>query len=223
MQKFSKSDVSLLKKEVVYKGFFRVNKYILQHQKFDGGQTKSLTRECFERGHAVGVLAYDPWLDNVLLLEQFRIGAYVSNNSNSSNKRGNSFVTEQQSPWLLEIIAGIVEQGETPEEVAHREAYEEAGCKLLAFESIGHFFSSPGGSSETTQLYCACVQTDGLGGIHGLQEEGEDIRVRVISYDEMTQWYNEGLLNNASTMISVQWLMLKRNHLKRKWQESVKI
>ena len=206
MTKLNRSDVSLINKETGYSGFFTINKYTLRHRMFNGEQTRILMRECFERGHAVGVLAYDPWQDKIILLEQFRIGAYA-----------NVEASDEQSPWLLEIIAGIVEPDEAQEEVAHREAFEEAGCSLLALEPIVDFYASPGGMTETTQLYCGCVKSDGLGGIHGLEEEGEDIRVMVVAYDEAVQWLKEGRLNNASAIISIQWLMLNHHKLKEKW------
>ncbi len=209
MQQFKCSDVKILQKETAYQGFFKINKYTLQHKMFNGEQTRTLYRECFERGHAVGVLAYDPWQDKVVLLEQFRIGAYVNEKEQQTHN----------SPWLLEIIAGIVEPGESQEKVAHREAEEEAGCQLLALEPIGDFLSSPGGTSETTQLYCACVNSEGVGGIHGLEEEGEDIRVRVVDYSETVQWFKEGRLNNASAMIAVQWLMLNYQDIRDKWMK----
>ena len=209
MTNLKQSDVSMIEKETGYDGFFKINKYTLTHRMFNGEETRPLIRECFERGHAVGVLAYDPWQDNIVLLEQFRIGAYVNEEKH-----------EAQSPWLLEIIAGIVESGESQQEVAHREAFEEAGCSLLALESIGNFYSSPGGTSETTQLYCGCVNSDGVGGVHGLEEEGEDIRVLVISFTEAVEWLKEGRLNNACAMISMQWLMLNRNEIRYKWQQA---
>lgn len=212
MTKLNRSDVSLIKKETGYNGFFTINKYTLRHRRFNGEQTRVLMRECFERGHAVGVLAYDPWRDTIILLEQFRIGAYA--NSCSEEKAE----PDEQSPWLLEIIAGIVEPGEAQEEVAHREAFEEAGCSLLALEPIVNFYASPGGMSETTQLYCGCVNSDGIGGVHGLEEEGEDIRVIVIPYDDAVQWLKEGRLNNASAIISMQWLMQHRQELQGKWR-----
>ena len=211
INKFTQTDVSLIHQESGYKGFFSIKQYAVQHRQFSGGQSRVLIRECFERGHAVGVLAYDPWRDNIVFLEQFRIGAYVN------IMTGNAAV-DHDSPWLLEIIAGIVEPGETQEEVAYREALEEAGCSILAMEAIGDFYSSPGGSSETIQLYCACVNSDGIGGIHGLEEEGEDIRVIVVPYNEAVQWLKEGRLNNSSTMISMQWLMLNRDKLIAQWQ-----
>ncbi|MCK5696617.1 MAG: NUDIX domain-containing protein [Gammaproteobacteria bacterium] len=203
MKKLNAQDVNLHQEKTAYKGFFTIKQYTLQHPLFQGGHSQPLIRECFERGHAVGVLAYDPWLDTLILLEQFRIGAYVNH---------------IQNPWLLEIIAGIVESGESHTEVAHREAQEEAGLTLLALEPIANFYSSPGGTSETTQLYCACVDSHNAGGFYGLEEEGEDIRLHVVSYDEAVQLLKEGALNNASAMIAMQWLMLNKEDLRRKWK-----
>lgn len=209
-KKFNHQDVSLIHKETGYDGFFSIRQYAVQHALFRGGKSKVLVRECLERGHAVGVLAYDPWLDNIILLEQFRIGAYV-------NILSENDTLESNSPWLFEIIAGIVESGESHEEVAHREALEEAGCNLLKLEFIGNFYSSPGGSSETTKLYCGCVRSENIAGVYGLAEEGEDIRAQVVPFAKAVQWLKEGRLNNASTIISVQWLMLHRDEIKQGW------
>ncbi|MCW8932529.1 MAG: NUDIX domain-containing protein [Gammaproteobacteria bacterium] len=217
MKKLTYSDVDILQKKAGYQGFFKINQYILQHRKFDGGKTQKLTRECFERGHAVGVLAYDPWQDSVVFLEQFRIGAYAHERDVESN-RESVVSSENPSPWLLEVIAGIVEPEESQIDVAHREAHEEAGLKLLELESIGEFYSSPGGSSENTQLYCACVDSTGVGGIHGLEEEGEDIRVFVVPFNEAVQLLRDGRLNNACAMISMQWLMLNHTDLQSRWK-----
>lgn len=191
-------DVELIEKTSGYNGFFTLSVYRLQHKTFAGGKTPLLQRECLERGHAVGVLAYDPKRDKIVLLEQFRIGAMVHN----------------ENPWLFEIIAGIVEDGESQQEVAHREAMEEANCRLSSLEPICNFYSSPGGSSETTQLYCACIDSTNIGGIHGVEEEGEDIRVFTLSFDEAVNWLQKGRINNASTIISLQWLMLNRERLR---------
>lgn len=243
MKKLNYSDVDIIQIKSGYHGFFTINQYTLQHRKFDGEKTRELTRECFERGHAVGVLAYDPWQDNIVLLEQFRIGAYVyerdllleeGHQEDSALQIEHSEVktsddktpdiktpdVNKRGPWLLEIIAGIVEPGESPIEVAHREAEEEAGLKLLALEVIGDFYLSPGGTSETIQLYCACVNSGGVGGIHGVEEEGEDIRVIVVSFNDAVQLLKDGKLNNASAMIAMQWLMLNRNELQTKWQKT---
>ncbi|MCP3851034.1 MAG: NUDIX domain-containing protein [Gammaproteobacteria bacterium] len=216
MKQLTYRDVDIVKSKKAYDGFFSVTQYTLKHKQFDESVTQALTRECFERGHAVGVLAYDPWQDSIVLLEQFRIGAYIHEKEQREGKIS-QLSRAQQTPWLLEIIAGIVEPGESHVDVAHREAEEEAGLKLLHLENIGDFYSSPGGSSEMTQLYCACVNSIGVGGVHGLEEEGEDIRVFVASYSDAVQMLKNGRLNNASAMIAMQWLMLHHEEIQAKW------
>jgi len=213
MKELTCRDVTLIQEKSGYKGFFSIKQYSLQHSLFQGGQSRKLVRECFERGHAVGVLAYDPWCDAIVLLQQFRIGAYINIMDNKSEASA--------SPWLLEIIAGIVEPGESCSDVAHREAKEEAGLQLLAMEAIGDFYSSPGGSSETTRLYCACVDSEGAdGGLYGLDHEGEDILVKVVFWDGAVQLLETGQLNNASAIIAMQWLMLHRDTLRAQWLDS---
>jgi len=122
--------------KAAYDGYFRITELTLRHALFAGGQTPTIVRECFERGHAVGVLPYDPWEDQVVLVEQFRVGALRAG----------------FSPWVIETVAGIIEPGETPEAVAHRESQEEAGCRLGELVPISHYLVSPGGTSETVHL-----------------------------------------------------------------------
>jgi len=223
MKPFDYKNVKIIEKKVAYQGFFKLSCYTLQHTLFKGGYCKPIVRECFERGHAVGVLAYDPWQDTIVLLKQFRIGAYSAIDEYLSvNENGTERINDTHSPWLLEVIAGIVEPGESDIDVAHREAYEEAGLTLIDMEAIGNFYSSPGGTSETTQLYCACVNTNQAGGVYGLVHEGEDIQVRVYPYDEVVSLLKSGQLNNACTMITVQWLMLNKNMIQEKWCHSEK-
>ena len=110
----NENDVEILDKETAFQGYFRIDRYRLRHRLFAGGWSEAITREVFERGHVVGVLPYDPIEDRVVLIEQFRIGAYAAG----------------FSPWLIEIVAGVIEAGEEPEEVARRETLEETGCSV---------------------------------------------------------------------------------------------
>lgn len=197
----TKNDVEQLSVESAYSGFFKLNRYTLKHRLFCGEMSPILHRECFERGHAVAVIAFDPIKDKVVLLEQFRIGAWVHN----------------QDAWMYEVIAGIIEDKQSPEEVAYREAKEEAGCDLLALEHICNYYSSPGGSSETLQLYCAAVNSDGIEGLYGLETEGEDIKAIVVDFSQAMEWLDGGRLNNASTIICLQWLILNHQRLLNKW------
>lgn len=192
-------EYELIDREVCYQGFFRLERYHLRHQLFNGGWTDVLTREIFERGHAVAVLPYDPVRDEVVLLEQFRAGA----------------LDFPGGPWLTEIVAGIIDAGETVEQVAHREAREEAGCTLLELVHICDYLVSPGGTTETISLYCGRVDATGLGGVHGLDHEHEDIRVSTVKREQAMRWLEEGRIESAAPIIALQWLQL--NHQRLAW------
>jgi ADP-ribose pyrophosphatase len=197
----SAADVELIEKTTPYDGYFQIGVYRLRHRRFAGGWTDVMSRELFERGHAAVVLPYDPLRDEVVLIEQFRIGAYAAG----------------IEPWLIEPVAGIVERGETPEEVARREALEEAGCEIAELEPIGTVLSSPGGCSEVSHLYCGRIDSAGVGGIHGLAHENEDIRAFTLPLDTALERLAKGEYNNASTVMTLQWLALNKERLQKKW------
>lgn len=197
----TESDIDIREHQVRYRGFFRIDHYRLRHRTFAGGWTDVMTREVFERGHAVAVLLYDPDRDEVVLIEQFRIGAY----------------TAGRSPWLLEVVAGIIGEGEDLEEVARRETTEETGCTATDLILIGDYMPSPGGSSETVTLYCARVDAGTAGGIHGLAHEHEDIRTVIMSAGEAIGGLDSGRLDNSAIIIAVAWLARHRERLRAKW------
>src|SRR5215510_1786605 len=194
-------DFQLIDRTVTYKGYFSIVRYRFRHRVFAGGWSGEITREVFERGHAVAVLPYDPERDCTLLIEQFRIGALVG----------------EMPGWQVEVIAGIIDEGETPEQVAHREAEEEANCKLGELIPIAHYLASPGGTSETCRLFCARIDSRGLGGIHGLAHENEDIRVTVVPVAEAQAKMARGEIGNGTALIALQWLLLNRDDLRRRW------
>ncbi|MFK5892080.1 MAG: NUDIX domain-containing protein [Pseudomonadota bacterium] len=194
---------TIIEKKQVYSGFFNLNQYKITHDLYSGDVSPVLIRECFERGPASGVLAFDPIRDKVVLIEQFRIGAFVNN----------------ESGWVYEIIAGIIEDNQSPEDVAIRESEEEAGCVLLDLEPICNYYSSPGGTSEILYLYCAAVDSRDIAGHYGLTEEGEDIKAIVLDYKEAVRWLEAGKLNNASTIICMQWLTINHDTMVKKWQK----
>ena len=189
--------------EICHDGFFRLERFGLRHALFDGGMSPPLTRELFERGHAVAVLPYDPVHDAVVLIEQFRIGA----------------LEREGGPWLLEIVAGVIDGDESPEAVARREVVEEADLHLGRLEKICRFYVSPGGTSESIHLYCGEVDSIGAGGIHGLDEEGEDIRVFAEPLDDALERLAAGEIDSASPVIALQWLALNRIRLRREWAD----
>lgn len=190
---YTNNDVQILKKESLYQGFFKCNKYTLKHKLFSGGWVE-IQREFFERGHAAALLPYDVKNDRVVLLEQFRFGAMES----------------AGSPWLFELVAGMIEEGEVAEEVVKREALEEAGLTIKSCQFIMNYLASPGGTTEQIDLFIAEVDSTLAGGIHGLADEGEDIRVHVLPRETAYQWVVEGKINNAATIIALQWLELNR-------------
>jgi ADP-ribose pyrophosphatase len=195
------ADFEIIDKSTAYQGYFRIDRYRFRHRLFAGGWSGEIKREVFERGHAVGVLAYDPERDAVILIEQFRIGA----------------VAAGMPAWQSEVIAGIIDEGETSEAVARREAQEEAGCEIRDLVLICHYLVSPGGASETVQLYCGRVDSAGIGGIHGLPEEHEDIRVEVVPFAEARERLLADRFGNAPTIMALQWLILNRDELRRRW------
>jgi len=203
--RFTDKDVETVERRTVYDGYFRIDRYRLRHRLHAGGWSGEMTREVFERGHAVGVLPYDPVRDEVVLLEQFRVGALAAG----------------WAPWLIEIVAGIVEEGETAEDVARREAMEEAGCQVAELVHLHDYLVSPGGTSESVTLFAGRVDSAGAGGIHGLDHEHEDIRVFTLPADEALDLLARGSIRNALAVIALQWLALNRNELRKKWGRKV--
>lgn len=192
----------LINREIVYKGFFRLEKFQLQHALFQGGWSHKITRELFMRGNCVAVLLYDPNRDEVVLIEQFRTGA----------------VLNPESAWLIEIVAGAIEKGESAEQVAYRESVEEAGCEIEQLMLISEFYTTPGGSSERISLFCGKVDSENIGGIHGLDDENEDILVLAVKFDEAFEMLTSGKIESAIPIIALQWLYINKNRLRKEWR-----
>jgi ADP-ribose pyrophosphatase len=194
--------VELIAKESLYRGYFSLDRYRLRHRLFAGGWSGEILREVLDRGHAAALLPYDPRRDEVVLIEQFRVGALGAG----------------LEPWLIEVVAGIIEPGEDAQEVARRETEEEAGCRVEALEPIGTFLLSPGAVTETIEIYCGRVSSAGVGGIHGLDHEGEDIRAFVEPWTTVEARLQRGEVVNATAMIALQWLALNRGRLREIWR-----
>lgn len=193
--------VEIIERQRVYDGYFKIDRVRLRHELFQGGMGKELVREVAERGHAVAVVLYDPDRDATVMIEQFRPGAHMAG----------------WQPWLLEIVAGIIEEGESPEDVARRECEEEAGVTVQDLVPGPSYLASPGVLTESISLYVARVDSTRCGGIHGLGDEGEDIRVVVLSLDDLRRLVDEHRLTNATSLIAAQWLLLNRDRLRRQW------
>jgi ADP-ribose pyrophosphatase len=190
--------IELLRQETLWQSRFRIEQMTLRHRRHDGTWTPPYTREVFERGHAVAVLPYDPLLDRVVLIEQLRAPRLLAG----------------RGARELEIVAGIVEPGETAEQVAERELMEEAGLRVRSLRRLFSYFPSPGGSSETIALYLAEVDAAGAGGHHGLEQEHEDIRVLSVAAQEAFRLLEEGAFENGTALLALQWLALHHDKLR---------
>ncbi len=136
---FAKNDVEIIARETLYSGFFSMDLYRFRHRLFNGEMSGEIRREIFERGHAAVLLPFDPVRDEVVLVEQIRIAAY----------------DVSESPWLLEMVAGMIEEGETVEDVARREALEEAGLVVGRTKPVLSYLASPGAPASACPSWWA--------------------------------------------------------------------
>lgn len=200
-QSVNERHVDVIERAPAYEGYFKIFRLRLRHSLFEGGLGPELKREIFERGQAVAVLPYDPILDRVVLIEQFRPGA----------------LGIEHHPWLIETVAGIVEPGEEIEDVARRESVEEAGLDLKELKFIYRFFVSPGGSTESVSLFIGRLCTADIGGFFGLPSEGEDIKVHLLDYHQAMAWLQEGSIKVGTTIVALQWLALHHDAIRKEW------
>lgn len=196
----SASDHEILSMDVPFQGFARVERYRLRHRRYAGDWTPVLEREIFVRGDAAGVLPYDPRLDRILLVEQFRTAA----------------VAAGRPPLTLEVPAGMVRKGEAPADVALRELEEEAGLKAEELIPLFTFMPSPGAASEIVWLYAALVDLSSVGAHAGVAGEDEDIRIVVLDAEEAIGRLARDEVDNAITIMSLQWLAMNRQRLRRR-------
>lgn len=196
------SDYEIVKRECMYKGFFQLEKITLRHALFNGGISKDIIRELLVRQEGVCVLIFDPINDLYLFVEQFRVGAL-----------------DEDRAWLFELVAGLIDKDEQPEEVARREAFEEAGVVLGKMKFISQYIPSPGGSQEKVYLYIAEADLTGIDGtVHGLEEEGEDIKVHVMPCDSAYVLMEKGKVNNPAALIALMWMQLHKTSLLAEWK-----
>jgi ADP-ribose pyrophosphatase len=203
------SNVEVIKKNTPYNGYLQVDHYLLKHALFEGGWSDVMSREVIERGHVSAVLLYDPDLDLFVLAEQFRPGAHMA--------KASPWWDDSFSPWMVECIAGVIDPGETPEDVCQRESIEEANSHITALHPIYHYFSSPGCLTESVFLFCGKVDATNAGGVFGLKHEHENIRVFTVSPNEAFVMLEQGRIVNSKTIIAVQWFQLNGHKLRQKW------
>ena len=194
-------NIEVIKKDTLYKKFFRVEEYFFKYPRYDGKMSAPVSREVMDRGNSAGILLYDPDKEKLVFVEQMRVGVFIAG----------------EYPWVLECAAGMVDPGETPQQVVIREAKEEAGAEVLSVEPIVEYFASPGGITEKLFLFCGRVNADQVAEYAGLPSENEDIHIVVLSVEEAEKMLAEGKFNNALTIIAVQWFLMNKEKLRKKW------
>ena len=179
-----------------YLGFFALNQISLKYSQFDGDISELKNRVILMGSEASLILPYDPVLDKVLLVEQFRIGPFC---------RGD------RAPWVFEPVAGIIEVGETPEEAAKREVFEEAGLEVTQLVKMGSGYPNPGEATSYFYNYIAIVDLSEYSpGIYGAKNEGEDIRTHVIDFNTVLNWSVSNKLRVLPLNTMVLWLALNK-------------
>ena len=190
-------------KRVVYKGFFSVEEHDLSYRKFNNQQSSILTRSALISSDAVIVLPYDPVNDRILLIEQFRVGPYIKGDEN---------------PWVLEPIAGLIDEGETPESAGIREALEEAHLEIKKLELVARSYPSPGISTEFFHQYIGIVELlDSSDLIAGLSSENEDIRSHIFEYEQFFEMIESGKVKVGPLILLGLWLSKNRTRLRKKY------
>jgi ADP-ribose pyrophosphatase len=197
----SKETVELIRHEVAFQGYFKVGRYSFRHSLFGGGTSKIIVREVFERGQAAAVLLFDARRDEVVLIRQFRAGSYVAG----------------RHSWTWEIVAGIIEEGESGGDLVKREAIEEAGLAVTDLLPIYQVMLTPGACSESCEIFLGRTDTSKAGGVHGLASENEDILVKALAFAEARAMMERGEFDNAVAVIAMQWLVLHRDEVRRRW------
>ena len=192
----------------VFDGHLQITQYRLRHELFQGGWSQTLCREVMSQAStAVAVLPFDPYRQEIVLIEQFRIGAWAS---------------QSDDPWILECIAGLSEDAENYQDVATRETLEESGCSILQLQSIATYYTTPGCSDQEVKLFCGEIDSKGVEGIHGVKDEGEDIRASAWPVNDAFDLLKKGAICNSTTIIALQWLMINIESLTAQWTSALK-
>ncbi|MGO1117403.1 NUDIX domain-containing protein [Rhodovibrionaceae bacterium A322] len=199
---FTENDVEIQSREVVFQGFFRMAQYDIRHRLFSGGWSNSLNREVLERNDCIALLPYDPHLDRIVLIEQFRLAAHLAGGP----------------AWQLEIVAGIIDQEATAQEIALKETKEETGLAVQNIDRICRYMPSAGGCLESIDLFVGQVDCRDVAEFHGVPEEGEDIRAVTLSTDEAFDLIDRGQIQHSAALIALLWLKNERDALREKWR-----
>ena len=198
----STDDVVIEHQETAWSGRFAVDLVQFRHRRFDGRMSGVRRWELFRRGRAAAVLPYDPWTDQVVVIEQFRLPALAAG----------------VEAVMTELPAGLCDAGEAAEATVRREALEEMGLAPDLLVPVADVVLTPGGSDERCTMFAGRVRAPEKGGVFGLAAEQEDIRVRVMAADEAIAGALAGRYANSVTVIGLLWLAARRDWLRAEWR-----
>lgn len=206
MTEKKKLEARITKTTPEYKGFLTLNKIEIEKDLHEGGK-QNMTWLVLERGNAVGILAYDPKTDEVLLVNEMRPGILAAGDY----------------PYTDTLPAGGIAKGETPIDAAIRETKEETGLALRGARIIhDRAYVSAGGTSESISIVFGTVDMSKAGGIHGLAEEAENIKSTVLKSDAFMARIKSGEINDLKTMVAGYWLQENKLQLQLDYQQSLK-
>jgi len=194
--------VEILGQEWLSQQFMKLARFTLKHERYDGSMAGPMTREIVVRPPAVGVVPYDPTTDQIILIEQFRIAAHLCG----------------LPAWQREIIAGISDREETLEDLARREAMEEANCKVTDLVEMIRFLPTPGMSNEVFVAFLGRMAPGAVTGVHGLANEHEDIRSTLFHLDQIPEILANGHTGNGPLLIALQWMQINRDRIRKLWR-----
>ena len=197
-----KEKAELISQKPVFRGYNQVDEYQFRHTLFQGGRSPVISREVFDCGNAGCVLPYDPKRDEVVLIRQFRAGAYVAG----------------RIPWVWQIIGGAIEKGEPADDLVRREAVEEGGLTLSELLPIYNVMMIPGALKQFTAIYVARADTAHAGGVFGLEAEGENILVKAMPFAEARAMLDRGEIDDIVAIVAIQWLALHRDEVRKRWR-----
>ena len=200
----TRDDVELLERETLFQGWLRLERHRLRHALFQGGVSRVFTREVFIRNAAVALLPYDPVTDRICLIEQFRCGLFAGG----------------ENPWSIEMVAGLMDKTESPQDVALREAHEEAGLIVKRVRAIPGGFTMPGSCDEFFDFFIGEVDLpDTQSKVFGLVEEDENIKTHIITRSEAIEWMDDGKIRNLPTLYVLSWFARFGESLRAEWQK----
>ncbi|MEA1850702.1 GDP-mannose pyrophosphatase NudK [Chryseobacterium sp. MHB01] len=187
------TNVQIEKTEILSDNWYTLKKVTFSIQKKDGSFQQQ-SREAYDRGNGAAILLYDKSTENVILTRQFRLPSFLNGN---------------ETGMMIEVCAGLLDD-DNPEDCIKRETEEETGYKISHVEKIFEAYMSPGAVTEILHFFIAEYSKDmkiNDGG--GLDDEGEDIEVLELSFEEALQMIDTGAIKDAKTIMLLQYLRLK--------------